>query len=94
MFQTLSAWSAAYGGAFFLWIAAFCVVSYLGLYGFKSRLSTPFLRRLIRVSALIALPISWLAIQQGESHFAAAMLPLAWCLVLGITCSKEIASRR
>jgi hypothetical protein len=51
------------------------------------------LRRVIRLSALVALPLSWLAIQQGENHLAAAILPLVWCVVLGITCAREMGRR-
>jgi hypothetical protein len=93
MLESLRAWSAPYGGDLFLWVATLSLISYIALWWFKSRLSTSQLRRVIRLSALVALPLSWLAIQQGENHLAAAILPLVWCVVLGITCAREMARR-
>src|SRR5258708_15077677 len=68
MLESLRAWSAPYGGDLFLWVATLSLISYIALWWFKSRLSTNQLRRVIRLSALVALPLSWLAIQQGENH--------------------------
>lgn len=93
MLESLRAFSAPYGGDLFIWVALLSVVSYIALWYFKSRLSASQLRRVIRLSALVALPLSWLAIQQGENHLAAAILPLVWCVVLGITCAREISRR-
>src|SRR5256885_13041498 len=75
MLESLRAWSAPYGGDLFLWVATLSLISYIALWWFKSRLSTNQLRRVIRLSALVALPLSWLAIQQGENHLAAAIPP-------------------
>ncbi|WP_254787878.1 MULTISPECIES: hypothetical protein [Delftia] len=93
MLESLRAWSAPYGGDLFLWVATLSLISYIALWWFKFRLSTSQLRRVIRLSALVALPLSWLAIQQGENHLAAAILPLVWCVVLGITCAREMSRR-
>ncbi|MGE8319632.1 MAG: hypothetical protein ACN6O3_12870 [Comamonas sp.] len=93
MLESLRAWSAPYGGDLFLWVALLSLISYLVLWRFKSRLSAAQLRRIIRLAALVALPLSWLAIQQGENHLTAAITPLVWCVVLGITCAREIARR-
>src|SRR5256885_9228387 len=68
MLESLRAWSAPYGGDLFLWVATLSLISYIALWWFKSRLSTNQLRRVIRLSALVALPLSWLAIQQGRSE--------------------------
>src|SRR5256885_16762274 len=62
MLESLRAWSAPYGGDLFLWVATLSLISYIALWWFKSRLSTNQLRRVIRLSALVALPLSWLEI--------------------------------
>ena len=93
MLESLRAWSAPYGGDLFLWVATLSIVSYIALCVFKPRLAAGQLRRIIRLGALVALPLSWLAIQQGEDHLAAAIVPLVWCVVTGITCAREIARR-
>ena len=85
---------APLGGHLFILIGTLCLVSYLALLWFKARMSAPQLRRTIRVAALIALPVSWFAMQQGESYLTAALLPLAWCVVVGITSAREINAKR
>lgn len=93
MLESLRALSAPLGGDLFLLIAAFCLLSYLAFVWWRARMSVPQLRRLIRVAALMALPLSWFAMQQGESYLTAALLPLAWCVVIGISCKNEITRK-
>ena len=93
MMQTLSTWSAPYGGETFLLLALLAIASYGLLLFYKPRLSETQLRRCIRLAALIALPLSFVAMEMGSNNWGIAVLSFVWCIVVGITCKNEITRR-
>lgn len=93
MMQTLSTWSAPYGGGTFLLLALLAIASYGLLLFYKARLSESQLRRSIRLAALIALPLSFVAMEMGANNWGIAVLSFVWCIVVGITCKNEITRR-
>ena len=93
MMETLSAWSAPYGGATFLLLTLLAIASYGLLLFYKDRLSEGQLRRCIRLAALIALPLSFVAMEMDSNNWGIAVLSFVWCIVLGITCKNEITRR-
>lgn len=93
MMQTLSTWSAPYGGHTFLLLALLAIASYGLLLFYRARLSQAQLRRSIRLAALIALPLSFVAMEMDSNNWGIAMLSFAWCIVIGISCRNEINRR-
>ena len=85
---------APYGGKLFLWMTVLAVASLGALWHFKSRMQGTQLRRVMRIAALVALAGSWVAMQQGESYLATALMVLLWGILVGITCAREIARQR
>ncbi|MNW05144.1 hypothetical protein D3C71_2013480 [compost metagenome] len=69
------------------------IASYGLLLFYKARLSETQLRRSIRLAALIALPLSFIAMEMGANNWGIAVLSFVWCIVVGITCKNEITRR-
>ena len=93
MFESLHTWAAPYGGASFLYITCLAIASLIALLVMKPRLSTFFLKRAIRLGALIALPLSFIAMEMGEGHWAVAVVAMVWAVVVAIVCQNEVAQR-
>ena len=93
MMENLLTWSAPYGGETFLLLTLLALASYGLLLFYKARLSETQLRRSIRLAALIALPLSFIAMEMGSQNWGIAVLSFVWCIVVGITCKNEITRR-
>ena len=93
MIENLRTWSAPYGGETFLLLALLAIASYGMLLFYKARLSESQLRRCIRLAALIALPLSFIAMEMGANNWGIAVLSFVWCIVVGITCKNEMNRR-
>ena len=93
MIENLRTWSAPYGGETFLLLTLLAIASYGLLIFYKARLSESQLRRCIRLAALIALPLSFIAMEMGANNWGIAVLSFVWCIVVGITCKNEITRR-
>lgn len=93
MMESLRTWSAPYGGETFLLLTLLALVSYGLLLYYKDRLSESQLRRCIRLAALVALPLSFVAMEMGRDNWGIAVLSFVWCIALGITCKNEITRR-
>ena len=93
MMENLLTWSAPYGGETFLLLTLLELASYGLLLFYKARLSETQLRRSIRLAALIALPLSFIAMEMGANNWGIAVLSFVWCIAVGITCKNEITSR-
>lgn len=93
MLESLNTLAAPYGGMLFLWLTVLAVVSLGALWHFKSSMQTATLRRLMRMAGLMALAVSWFAMQQGESYLATALLVLLWGILVGVSCAREIRQR-
>lgn len=91
--QSLRTWSAPYGGETFLLLTLLAIASYGFLLFYKARLSESQLRRCIRLGALVALPLSFIAMEMGSGNWGIAVLSFVWCIVLGVTCKNEITRR-
>ncbi|MEG0922149.1 MAG: hypothetical protein RSD57_04870 [Comamonas sp.] len=94
MLELLYTLVAPYGGQLFLWMTVLAVLSLGALWHFKAKMQAAQLRRMMRVAALVALAGSWVAMQQGESYLATALMVLLWGILVGITCAREIARQR
>jgi len=94
MLESLYTLVAPYGGKLFLWMTVLAVLSLGALWHFKTKMQAAQLRRMMRVAALVALAGSWVAMQQGESYLATALMVLLWGILVGITCAREIARQR
>lgn len=93
MMENLLTWSAPYGGETLLLLTLLAIASYGLLLFYKARLSQAQLRRSIRLAALIALPLSFIAMEMGSNNIGIAVLSFVWCIVVGITCKNEITRR-
>lgn len=93
MIENLRTWSAPYGGETFLLLTLLAIASYGLLLFYKARLSESQLRRCIRLAALIALPLSFIAMEMGANNWGIAVLSFVWCIVVGITCKNEMNRR-
>ena len=93
MMENLLTWSAPYGGETFLLLTLLALASYGLLLFYKARLSETQLRRSIRLAALIALPLSFIAMEMGANNWGIAVLSFVWCIAVGITCKNEITKR-
>ena len=93
MIENLRTWSAPYGGETFLLLTLLAIASYGLLIFYKARLSESQLRRCIRLAALIALPLSFIAMEMGANNWGIAVLSFIWCIVVGITCKNEMTRR-
>lgn len=93
MMENLLTWSAPYGGATLLLLIVLAIASYGLLLHYKARLTESQLRRSIRLAALVALPLSFIAMEMGSHNWGIAVLSFVWCIVVGITCKNEITRR-
>lgn len=93
MIESLRTWAVSYGGDAFLFLTLLAVASYIALLVWKARLPEARLRRLIRLAALVALPLSFLSLEMGENNLGVAVLAIIWCVIIGITCKNEIDGR-
>lgn len=93
MMENLLTWSAPYGGAALLLLILLAIASYGALLFYKIRLTESQLRRSIRLAALVALPLSFIAMEMGSQNWGIAVLSFVWCIVVGITCKNEITRR-
>jgi len=93
MMESLITWSAPYGGATLLLLTVLAIASYGLLLFYKIRLTESQLRRSIRLAALVALPLSFIAMEMGSENWGIAVLSFVWCIVVGITCKNEITRR-
>ncbi len=93
MFDSLYSLAAPYGGALFVWMTALAVASLCVLWHFRPKLQAAQLRRIMRVTALVALAGSWVAMQQGERYLATALLILLWGILVGVACARGIRNQ-
>lgn len=93
MFESLHTWATPYGGLSFLYITFLAVASLIALLVMKARLSTFTLKRFIRLGALIALPLSFIAMEMGEGNWAVAVVAIVWAIIVAIVCYNESAQR-
>ncbi|MET1115673.1 MAG: hypothetical protein ABWY08_12080 [Comamonas sp.] len=93
MIENLRTWSAPYGGETLLLLVLLAIASYGLLLFYKIRLTESQLRRCIRLAALVALPLSFIAMEMGSQNWGIAVLSFVWCIVVGITCKNEITRR-
>ena len=93
MLESLNTLVAPYGGMLFLWLTVLAIASLAALRHCQPRMSTAQLRRLMRIAGLMALVISWFALQQGERFLATALLVLLWGILVGISCARAIRQR-
>ena len=93
MLESLNTLVAPYGGMLFLWLTVLAIASLAALRHFQPRMPTALLRRLMRIAGLMALGISWFAMQQGERYLATALLVLLWGILVGISCARAIRQR-
>ena len=93
MLESLRTWATAYGGDAFLYISFLAVVSLVALVAFKDRLSTLLLKRFIRLGALIALPLTVIAMELGENHWGVAVVAMVWAVIVAIISQNAVAAR-
>lgn len=93
MFESLRTWATAYGGDAFLYIVFLAIASWIALLYFKPRLRSFTLRRLIRLGALIALPLSFISMEMGGSNVGVAVVAIVWAVLVAIVCQREIMAR-
>ncbi|MGN1056120.1 MAG: hypothetical protein ACI4QS_05340 [Comamonas sp.] len=93
MFESLRAWATPYGGDAFLYIFLLAVASLIALWVLKPRLKTFTLQRMIRLGALIALPLTFVAMEMGDNHWGVAVVAIVWAVIVAIVCKNETARR-
>lgn len=93
MLESLNTWAAPYGGMAFLYITFLAVASLIALVVMKSRLSTFTLKRFIRLGALIALPLTVVAMELGENNWGMAVVAIIWAVIVAIICQNETSKR-
>lgn len=93
MLEPLRSWAAAYGGDIFLYVSFLAIVSLVALLALKQRLSDMLLRRFIRLGALIALPLTVLAMEQGEQHWGIAAVAVLWAVLVAIISKNALTAR-
>lgn len=93
MLESLQLWAVPYGGNAFLYLTVLAVASVVALITLKARLDTALLRRFIRLSALIALPLTLVSMEMGEQHWGIAAVAVVWCVIVGILSKNEITRR-
>ena len=94
MFESLRTWATPYGGDAFLYIAFLAIVSFIALLVMKARLSTFTLHRMIRLGALIALPLTFVAMEMGDNNWGVAVVAIVWAVLVAITSKSEINQRQ
>ena len=93
MLESLRTWAIPYGGDVFLYISFLAVASLVALFVLKPRLSTFTLNRMIRLGAVIALPLTLIAMEMGENNWGVAVVAIVWAVVVAITCKNEVNQR-
>ena len=93
MFESLRTWATPYGGDAFLYVACLALLSLLALLAFRPRLSSFWLRRLIRLGALIALPLTFVSMEMGEQHLGVAVVAIVWAVLVAIICQRTVMQR-
>ncbi|WP_455555106.1 hypothetical protein [Comamonas sp.] len=93
MFESLRTWATPYGGDAFLYITLLAVASLVALVVMKPRLSTFTLQRLIRLGALVALPLTVIAMEMGDNNWGVAVVAIVWAVLVAITSKNEITRR-
>ena len=93
MLESLRTWATAYGGDAFLYISFLAVVSLAALVACKDRLSTALLKRFIRLGALIALPLTVIAMELGKNHWGVAAVALVWAVIVAIISQNAVTAR-
>ena len=93
MLESLNTWAAPYGGMAFLYITFLAVASLIALVVMKQRLSTFTLKRMIRLGALIALPLTVVAMELGNNNWGMAVVAIIWAVVVAIVCHNEASKR-
>ncbi|MBP7647569.1 MAG: hypothetical protein KA751_12530 [Comamonas sp.] len=93
MFESLRTWATPYGGDAFLYITLLAVASFIALVVLKQRLSTFTLNRLIRMGALVALPLSFVSMEMGDNNWGIAVVAIVWCVLVAIICKNETSKR-
>ena len=93
MFESLRTWATPYGGDAFLYITLLAVTSLVALVVMKPRLSTFTLQRLIRLGALVALPLTVIAMEMGDNNWGVAVVAIVWAVLVAITSKNEITRR-
>lgn len=93
MFESLRTWATAYGGDAFLYIGFLAIASLMGLLFIKPRLSSFTLRRLIRLGALMALPLTFISMEMGENNWGVAIVAIVWAVLVAIVCQREVMAR-
>ncbi|MEZ2738424.1 hypothetical protein [Comamonas jiangduensis] len=93
MLESLRTWATPYGGDAFLYISFLAVVSVIALLVLRDRLSTVLLQRFIRLGALIALPLTIIAMELGEQHWGVAAVAVAWAVLVAIISKNAITAR-
>lgn len=93
MSESLLAWAAPYGGVAFVYIGFLAIASLIALLIVKKRLRTFTLKRLIRLGALVALPLTVIAMEMGEQHWPVAVIAIAWAIVVALICHTEASQR-
>lgn len=93
MFEPLRTWATPYGGDAFLYISLLAIVSLIALLVLKERLSTFILKRMIRLGALIALPLTVISMQMGENHWGVAAVAVVWAVLVAIVSKNALQQR-
>lgn len=93
MLESLRTWATPYGGDAFLYITFLAVASWIALLVMKQRLSTFTLKRMIRLGALIALPLSFVSMEMGDNNWGVAVVAMVWAVLVAITCQNEASQR-
>lgn len=93
MFESLRTWATPYGGDAFLYITLLAAASLVALVVRKPRLSTFTLQRLIRLGALVALPLTVIAMEMGDNNWGVAVVAIVWAVLVAITSKNEITRR-
>lgn len=93
MFESLRTWATPYGGDAFLYITGLAILSLAALLAFKHRLATLILQRMIRLGALIALPLTLVSMEMGDQHWGVAAVAIVWAVLVAITCKNETTRR-
>ncbi|WP_312569364.1 hypothetical protein [Comamonas sp.] len=93
MLESLRTWATPYGGDVFLYISFLAIASVIALVALKDRLSTMLLNRFIRLGALIALPLTIIAMELGEQHWGVAVVAVVWAVLVAILSKNAITAR-
>jgi len=93
MLESLRTWATPYGGDAFLYITFLAVASFVVLLLVRQRLSTFTLNRMIRLGALVALPLTFMAMEMGDNNWGVAVVAIVWAVLVAITCKSTVNQR-